>query len=162
AGGQRHPRLGDPGPEARFAMRDPDVALVARVLCGSNGYVPDALTPQPPPVPWARTLSNQLDLLREVSPEEIARQLGVARYPGRRMPPEIRQAMESGTFARRAANGLHGFWRGALAENWRALEEAMVADVRRRAWTIATAGVGQTLATLHRKLDWADDQLRIH
>lgn len=162
AAGQRHPLLGDPGPAARFAMRHPDVALVATMLRGNPGYVPDLLTPKPSVDPTARILGGQLDVVRETSAEVAATQLLVGRYQGHRMPTAVRRAMEAGTFARRAASGLHHFWRSALADNWTTLEAAMVADLRRRAWTGATRGIGHALNTLHPKVRWLGDQLRIN
>jgi DNA-binding transcriptional ArsR family regulator len=162
AAGQRHPVLGDPGPAARFAMRHPDVALVATMLRGNSGYIPDLLTPKPSVDPPARILGSQLDAVRETSAETAATQLLVGRYPGQRMPTAVRRAMEAGTFARRAANGLHHFWLSALADNWTTLEAAMAADLRRRAWTGATHGIGHAVNTLHSKVRWSGDHVRIH
>jgi DNA-binding transcriptional ArsR family regulator len=160
--GGHHPLLGDPGPSARFAMRHPDVALIATVLRGCTGYVPDFLTPKPSAGPWARTLGDQLDRVRDASCETVAAQLLVGTHPGHGVPTGVRRAMESGTLSRRAANGLHRFWRAALADNWQTLDAAMAADLRRRAWTMATNGIGHALDSLHPKLRWSGDHLRIN
>jgi hypothetical protein len=114
--GQSHPRFGDPGPCARSALSHPDVALIATMLRGVSGYVPDFLTPKPPASPWAQTLNDQLDLVRETPAPAVERQLRLGR--SQRLPSGVRQATEAGRFARRAANGLHRFWRAALADNW--------------------------------------------
>jgi DNA-binding transcriptional ArsR family regulator len=158
---RRHPLLGDPGPSARFAMRHPDVALIATMLRDCAGYVPDLLTPKPPPDPWAQILCGQLDVVRETPSEAVAAQLLLGRHPDHRMPAGVRRAMEAGSFARRAANGLQHFWRTALSDNWRTLDAAMAADLRRRAWTLATHGIGHAFGSLHSKLRWSGDHLRI-
>lgn len=162
AAGQRHPSLGDPGPSARFAMRHPDVALTAMALQGCSGYVPDFLTPKPSDGPWPRTLGHQLDVVRETPTEAVGTQLSYGRGTGRRMPAEVSRVMDSGTLARRAANGLHQFWKAALADNWPTLDATMALDLRRRAWTMATRGIGDTLDSLHPTLRWCGDHLRIN
>jgi len=162
ATGQSHPRFGDPGPCARAALSHPDIGLIATLLRGASGYVPDFLTPKPPAGPWERTLDRQLDVVRETPAEAVETQLLLGQYPGRRMPAAVRQEMEAGTFGRRAANGLHRFWRATLADDWRTLDTAITADLRRRAWTMATHGVGHVLEALHPKLRWTGDHLHIN
>jgi len=128
---------------------------------GRTSYVPDLFTPKPPTGPWARTLTQQFEVIRETSDEAVIRQLLVGRYATEPMPSEVRHAMEDGTFALRATNGLHRFWRATLAEQWNALDEAIVADIGHRGRTMATHGVGRLLESLHPELQWTGDQLRI-
>jgi DNA-binding transcriptional ArsR family regulator len=130
-------------------------------LRGCSGYVPDFLTPKPPDGPWARTLGHQLDVVRGTPTEAVGTQLFYGLGIGRRMPAEVSRAVDSGTLARRAANGLHQFWKAALADNWRTLDAMIAADLRRRAWTMATRGIGETLNSLHHNLRWCGDHLRI-
>jgi DNA-binding transcriptional ArsR family regulator len=161
ADGAQHPLLGDPGPSARFALRHSDVALLADVLRGAIHYVPDLLTPKPPPGPWPQTLGRQLELVRETPDADVVTQVLVETFHRRRMPAEVRRAMESGTFARRAANGLYRFWHTALADGWPTLNAAAAMDVRVRSRTMAAHGVGQVLDTLHPKVRWFGDHLRV-
>jgi len=159
---QGHPLFGDPGPSARWALRHRDVALLAAVLRpGPTKYVPDLLSPKPPPGPWAGMLRRQLELIRETPTAEVVRQLLTGRYAAEPMPDGVRRAVESGTFARQAANGLYWFWRAALAEQWAPVDEAVAAEMDSQARTMATRGVGHVLSTLHPQIAWVGDQLRI-
>ena len=158
---ERHPLFGEPGPSAQFALRDPDVAMLAWLLRGAAGYVPDLLTPKPPAGDRAATLDGQLERVRETPDDAVAVQLSFGRRPGHRFPVEVRRAVESGTFARRAANGLQSFWRAVLADDWRTVDAALEADVWRRARTMAVHGIGQMFDSLHPKVRWSDDELRI-
>jgi hypothetical protein len=45
--------------------------LIATLLRGASGYVPDFLTPKPPAGPWERRLDSQLDLVRETPAEAV-------------------------------------------------------------------------------------------
>lgn len=158
---RRHPLFGEPGPSAQFALRDPDVAMLARLLRGAAGYVPDLLTPKPPAGDWAGTLDGQLELVRHTPDDAVAAQVAFGRRSGQRIPVEVRRAVESGTFARRAANGMHSFWLAVLADDWRTLDAALEADVWRRARTMAAHGIGRMFDSLHPKVRWSGDQLRI-
>lgn len=65
ARGERHRELGDPGPAARFALRDRDVALLGRVVAASSRYTPDLLTPGPKLPGWDADL-------RVVAPAQVS------------------------------------------------------------------------------------------
>jgi hypothetical protein len=99
-----------PGARARQAVGISNVALLAAVLPpGGTGSVPDLLTPKPPAHAWSHLLDDQLDLINATPGETVARQ--VVEGSDQDLP-----AVESGTFARRAANGLYRLWRDALAD----------------------------------------------
>jgi DNA-binding transcriptional ArsR family regulator len=153
--GGRHPVYGAPGPAARRSLGHRDVAMVASLLPRTSaGYVPDLLTPQPPRSTPARALIEQLDLVAAADHAQVARQVGFCVDFGRRLPADTLGAVASGSFARRAANGLRTFWKDALADGWGALREVLDADIATRSETLARRGVGDVLGSLHRDLEW--------
>jgi DNA-binding transcriptional ArsR family regulator len=151
----QHPVFGDPGSTARSALTDQDTALVAAVLPppGTRAYTPDLLTPKP-----VRDLDDQLDRIAATPADTVAEQLAST---GRPLPHTVRTAVDAGTFAARAANGLHRFWRTAVAGDWAALKATMDADLATRAMTMATQGVGALLDSLHDTVTWDDGVLTI-
>ncbi len=161
AAGQRHPVFGDPGASARFALRDPDVALVTDVVPASGRFTPDFLTPKAPAGRSSRIFENQLDSIRETPDGEIARELDDEPFGGGRLPAPARRAVESGTFARRAANGLLRFWKQSVSERWGPISSALAADVSRRSETMSAHGVGAALRSLHPGMHWDGKVLRI-
>ncbi|SCL26046.1 DNA-binding transcriptional regulator, ArsR family [Micromonospora pallida] len=163
ASGRRHAVHGDPGPAARLALRDRDVALVAQALPtgGNGGYTLDLLTPKPWMGPVESLLDRQLGVMTETPPEAVADQLCAGRFPQGRMPVEVRSAMENGTFARRAANGLLRFWRFVFAESWPGVRSTLETDLAARFTVIGTAGIGRMLGTLHRDVGWTGSSLSI-
>ena len=66
ANGRRHPVFGDPGAAARFALRDPDVALLGRLLTRKTPYTPDLFTPKPLAGTTQHAWRGQLDLIVKV------------------------------------------------------------------------------------------------
>ncbi|MGA4838458.1 DUF5937 family protein [Streptomyces sp. G45] len=161
--GGRHPVLGDPGAAARWSLRHPDVALVARCLSVPGGptYMPDLLTPKPPLVPAARAFTEQVEAVDATPPETVARQVYEERFLGGPVPADVRTAVEDGTFAERAASGLRQFWLDAVADGWSALRAPLEADVAARATDIATYGVGHLLRSLHPDVSWDGGRLSI-
>lgn len=155
AGRGAHPVFGDPGAAARSALSDPDAALVAAVLPapGRREYSPDLLTPKP-----AGGFAEQLDRVAATPPETVAAQLAMT---GRRFPPHVHAAVDAGTFATRAARGLDRFWQAAVADGWASLRATMDADLANRARTMATAGVGALLNSLHDTLTWENSTLTV-
>lgn len=155
AGHGTHPVFGDPGAAARSALSDPDAALVAAVLPapGARGYTPDLLTPKP-----SAGFAGQLDRIAATPPETVAAQLAMT---GRRFPRAVRAAVDAGDFATRAARGLDRFWQVAVADGWASLRATMDADLATRATTMATAGVGALLNSLHDTLTWANGEIAI-
>ncbi|UVS79598.1 Helix-turn-helix domain protein [Actinokineospora sp. UTMC 2448] len=153
--GRSHPLFGDHGPLARAALRHPDVALVAGTLFPC--YAPDLLTPPPPP---ASTLDDQLDLVSSARPDVVADQIGYVASRNR-VPPAVRDAVDAGTFGRRAANGLLVFWRHVLADGWPALREVLEADLAQRMRTMASGGLASLFTSLHPDIGWTGDSLTI-
>ncbi|MEV0002239.1 hypothetical protein AB0H28_08135 [Micromonospora sp. NPDC050980] len=141
-----HPVHGDPGPVARAALRHPDVALAAHLLtpAGRPGYMPDLLTPKPPPGPPETVLERQLAAVAATPAELVATQVA-ARYGGRPAPPMVRAALAEGTLAARVAVGLRRFWQEALADRWPQVRTLLEAELAGRAARMATGGVGSLL-----------------
>jgi DNA-binding transcriptional ArsR family regulator len=160
AAGRRHPVFGDPGANARFTMREPDVALLGEVVSAPHaGYTPDFLTPTPPAERQANVLSAQLETVRATPEDRIVAEID-QRF-GARAPDSVRNAVESGTLARRAADGLRMFWRHTIADRWDTIAAALAVDVFDRSATMSAAGVGTVLQSLDPAMDWDGDVLRI-
>lgn len=157
--GRRHPLFGAHGPAARSALSHPDVALIAGTL--SPAYAPDLLTPAATPGQPRSVLDTQLDKVSSTAQEATADQVGYAVGNGRQVPATVRDAVDSGTFARRAANGLAVFWRHVLADDWGSLNSAMEADLAERMRTMAGLGLGALLGSLHPNVSWTGDALLI-
>jgi DNA-binding transcriptional ArsR family regulator len=158
ATGTPHPVFGDPGPAARFALRDPDVALVADILTSSPKYMPDLLTPKPRPGRGGEVWRDQLDLIRDTTTEAVLTQLAECAA----VSDEVRTEAEHGRFARRAARGLSLFWRHAVADAWPELNDRMQADLAIRARTVLTYGIGALLGSLHPLVTWTGTDLEVH
>ena len=160
-GGRPHPVLGLPGGAARAALAHPDVRLVLQAVPRLTGYAPDMLTPKPPAGKAVAGLSSQLDLIEATPADAVRRQLRQVAFPGGRPPAQLRAAADAGVFARRAANGLHRFWRAALADWWPRLEVALGREVAARGALMAGYGIERVLSSLHPRIGWTGRQLRI-
>ncbi len=158
AAGRAHPLFGDPGPSARFALRDPDVRLVASTLPrGEVGYMPDLLTPKPVAAAGEAAWRTQLEAIAATSAEQAAHQVAALSDP----TPAVLAAVEAGAFARRSANGLARFWTAAMADGWSGLRERLDADLADRARTMATEGVGALLGSVHASVRWTGTALEV-
>jgi DNA-binding transcriptional ArsR family regulator len=157
---RRHPVLGKASTPARDALGHRDVALVAAVLQpDGTGYTPDLLTPKPPSGSLRSILDEQLDAIAATGLERTVDEIANARFPTGRMPRQVRAALDSGTFATRAAAGLAAFWRAAFADGWPALRATLEADLAQRAEAMARNGIGQVLGHLHPRLSFGGDRL---
>src|SRR5262245_11654261 len=134
AAARPHPVFGDLGADGRSALSHPDVALLAQVIDNhhAHGYMPDLLTPKPPPGAAGSALDSQLQRVRETPDEETVRQVTIDAFPDGGIPAAVRTAVESGTFARRAANGMHRFWRAVMADRWSGIRSVVDSDVAAR------------------------------
>lgn len=160
--GGRHQVYGEPGPGARRSIGHRDVALVASLLPPTaGGYAPDFLTPQPPAAHPSEALAAQLDLVAATGAERASREVGYCVDFGRRLPAATRDAVASGTFARRAANGMRVFWRESVGDGWGALRDVLDADIAHRSEALARRGVGDVLGSLHRDLAWDGRQISV-
>jgi DNA-binding transcriptional ArsR family regulator len=160
--GQAHPLLGDPGAAARFALRDRCVATAAAMVLPWAGghYMPDFLTPKPPPASDGWALASQLDHISSTSPECLDMQL---RYMQHHTPlaAELRRTADSGRLASVVAAGLQRFWTEVVAEMWPSLQRSIRQDVVRQTSLMAVGGTGTVLNGLHRTLRWSDGTMHI-
>ncbi|HVK24658.1 MAG TPA: winged helix-turn-helix domain-containing protein [Actinokineospora sp.] len=154
-----HPVFGETGASARFALRDPDVALVAATMPIGAGYTADFLSPQPRLTRPDLIFATQLDEVAATAPEVVAEQVG--QTVGAKSPL-VMAAVEAGTFAARAARGLDKFWMWAIRDGWPDLRDRHNADLDVRARAMATAGIGGLLGTLHPDLMWTGSTLTVH
>lgn len=159
--GRVHPVFGDPGHDARHAMRHPDVRILAHLVAGSPAYLPDFLTPKPTAGRPTEILRDQIDAVADTPHEIVVANLAGITATGVRMPHQIRRAVDDGTLARRAANGLAQFWRATLAPRWPGLHSVLERDVAERARMLAEDGITRVLRTLHPRLRWDGATLRI-
>lgn len=142
AHGGCHPVFGDPGAAARFALRDPDVAMVAATLGDPSNGLPDLLTPKPDRVPTDRILHAQLERIA-ATPAAVA----AGQVPTGARDPRVRAAVDAGEFAARAANGMAKFWACALRDEWTGLRERLDADLDHRARVMAREGVAGVIGS---------------
>jgi DNA-binding transcriptional ArsR family regulator len=160
--GQTHPLLGDPGAAARFALRDRCVATAAAMVLpwARAQYMPDFLTPKPPPASDGWALASQLDHVSSTSPECLDMQL---EYMQRHTPlaAPLRRSADSGKLASVVAAGLQRFWTDVLAEMWPSLQRSIRRDVVRQTALMAVGGTGTVLNGLHRTLRWSDGTMHI-
>lgn len=158
--GRRDPVYGDPGPEARWALKHSDVALVAQVIPpGGRGYVPDLLTPKPPPV--EDVLDAQLQTVRDTGAAEVRVQVEEERFASGKLPAELRTSIEKESFAKRAANGVHLFWSATMKDRWPQLRSVLDTDLARRTRDVARGGIGDVVRSLHPDVDFSRSALRI-
>ncbi|MFI6273387.1 winged helix-turn-helix domain-containing protein [Micromonospora zamorensis] len=159
ARGGRHPIFGDPGPAARFALRDRDVALLARALQRS-GYLPDLLTPKPTGQNWRSSWQQQVDEVSQ-APAEAAEMQVFTHRGGNPLPGDVGAAVLAGTFARRAAQALRRFHDVALAGQWEPIQAALQADLAHRGQVMLVHGLGRLLHGLHPSVRWTGRRLEI-
>ncbi|MEP6649826.1 MAG: helix-turn-helix domain-containing protein [Lapillicoccus sp.] len=152
AQGGRHPALGDPGPAARFALRDKDVARAALILVTAERrrYVPDFAAPKPACLPDDRILDDQLARVRATPAARAHHEAGI-HWPA--SGPSLTQ-FAGDDVAGVMASGLWRFWRQVLAEDWPTLRRTLQDQVRRSAETAGQHGVGTMLSSAHPALTW--------
>jgi DNA-binding transcriptional ArsR family regulator len=160
--GQSHPLLGDPGAAARFALRDRCVATAAALVLpwARAQYMPDFLTPKPPPAADGWALAGQLDRISSVSPAALNMQLEFMQQHTP-LAAELRRSAETGKLAHVVAAGLQRFWTEVLADLWPSLHRSIRQDVLRQTALMAVGGTGTVLNGLHRTLRWTDDTMHI-
>jgi DNA-binding transcriptional ArsR family regulator len=161
ASGRRHPLFGAPDAGARFALRDPDVALAAAVLVGNQGYLPDLYTPPSPPARADRLVDEQFAMIRETAAADAAFQVLDERYRGQRPPRAVADAVDRGTFAARVAVGMRRFWTVAMADQWSRLADVISSDIAHRTDLMARRGVGALLGSLHHQMRWTGSRVEI-
>jgi DNA-binding transcriptional ArsR family regulator len=156
-----HPVLGDLGVEGRYALRYPDVRMLAHLVSGYPMYMPDFLTPKPIVGRPAEILRDQIDAVAEAPLEIVLENLDYAAKAGVHLPPQIRHAAEDGSLPRIAASGLSQFWRSVMAPRWPELRHVLERDLAHRGRMLADSGMALVLRTLHTRLQWDGATLQI-
>lgn len=159
ASDRAHPVFGDPGASARFALRDPDVAMIGSLVAKGWRYLPDLLLPQPGTTTADGLWATQLERVAATPAGVAAEQMSLVEGA---VPTEVRQAVESGEFAGRVARGFDRFWHHAARDMWPRVRDRVQADLAARAKVTATAGVGAMLDSLHPKIRWTGSALEVH
>lgn len=161
AAGFRHPVHGDPGPAARFALRDRDVAVVAVLARGSaaGAYMPDFLTPVPGR--GAHVLADQLDQVRETGAGWVHAEVDFLGTMTRPLPKEVRDLTESGRLRRVAAAGLAKFNLAVLADASARIAAGVDADIHHRSSLLVCGGVGELLDGLDPVMRWTGSGVEI-
>jgi DNA-binding transcriptional ArsR family regulator len=157
ARGERHREFGDPGPAARFALRDPDVALLAKLLRVAYKFTPDLLTPSPSMLGWDGDWREQIEQVRATPAADAADQILGGRILD--LPGDVRAAVDDGTFSRRAAVALHRFYDIVLTDQVTALRDALDAELAMRGRLVARYGIGHTVNALHPSIRWTGDRI---
>jgi hypothetical protein len=123
-------------------------------------YMPDFLTPKPPPASDGWALTSQLDHISSTSPECLDMQL---QFMQQHTPlaAALRRSADSGKLASVVAAGLQRFWTDVLAEMWPSLQRSIRQDVVRQTALMAVGGTGTVLNGLHRTLRWSDGTMHI-
>ena len=123
-------------------------------------YMPDFLTPKPPPASDGWALASQLDHISSTSPECLDMQLQCMQQLTP-LAAALRRAADSGKLASVVAAGLQRFWTEVLAEMWPSLQRSIRQDVVRQTALMAVGGTGTVLNGLHRTLRWSDGTMHI-
>lgn len=158
--GRHHPVYGDPGPVARFTLRDRDVAAAA-VLTSDwvpRCYVPDFLTPKPRA--GSGVMTDQLERLRNMPIDAAMAEIASHRWSSSRAVAQ--RGLQEGNLLGRVATGLAKFWQQVLAEESTARDRMLDADVSRLGHIAARQGIGAMLDRLHPQTTWDDGSLTIH
>jgi DNA-binding transcriptional ArsR family regulator len=131
-------------------LRGLEVTLL-RSLVGSQGYVPDFLSPPPDsPIP---DFSAELGRVATVDPEQVQAEISIA-FAGR--PPAVVEDAFSDPAAglRRVAAELRAYFRAVLRDWWPAIRAVLEADILHRARVLAEQGAGALFAQLHPAVRW--------
>jgi DNA-binding transcriptional ArsR family regulator len=161
ASGRRHPLIGDPGPSARYALRDRNVAATALLAqgCLTGHYMPDVMTPKPEldaGLDTERLLTTQLDRIRHTATEAVESQL--RRWAG----PASRRRSDAETVKREAATGIAVFWRQVMAERWPTIRSRLLEQQEIHLRAAAASGIGAVLNSLHPSLRWDSGRLEVN
>ncbi|WP_225833406.1 helix-turn-helix transcriptional regulator [Streptomyces sp. NK08204] len=152
----------------RESFRDEKLILLTSLFGGSWDYVPDFLTPQPEASEMA--VQDELHRVAGADPERLRIELQIMIEGNRSMhvlgspaPRSVLDAVQQGerAFAERLAAELDRLWQVAIGPNWAPLRARIEADITRRAHTTARDGLAGMLTSLHPRIMWGDDHLRL-
>lgn len=132
------------------------LALVIR----DEGYFPDFLTSSPA---WDITPTDEAARLREIDDERFAYDMTkvLVRSQGARRDAVQRMLDHPDRARAMIADAWTMMWDAAIAPVWMQLERLLRADIAVRSRRIAADGIGETIATLHERVSWADGAVRV-
>ncbi|MGW2424313.1 ArsR/SmtB family transcription factor [Streptomyces sp. NPDC001709] len=152
----------------RETIRNEKLTLLGSLFGGSWDYVPDFLTPQPHTPEMA--VQDELHEVASAGPERLSTELKIMidgnramRVQGGLAPRSVLDAVQQGerAFAERMASELDQLWHTAIGPNWAPLRARIEADIARRAQTTARDGLAGMLTSLHPRIMWSGDHLRL-
>lgn len=150
------------------SVRDRKLTLLAALFGGSWDYIPDFLKPEPQV--HEESVHDELHAIATVSAERLRIEIDVMTQdnPGKHMigrpaPRELLDLLEQGesAVAERLAAELHQVWQAVVRPRWAAMRARMEADIALRAQTMSRLGMSAMLTSLHRRVVWDDDHLRL-
>jgi DNA-binding transcriptional ArsR family regulator len=135
---------------ASRAVRLPSSAGHLLELVPAHGNVPDFLAPE-----GAHDLEEALDVIMS-TPDRVIRH-DVATVPYRPASRWMLDLADGCAAARKdLASSLRDYHDHVLGRLWPAIEPAVEADLRFRAWQLATKGLAATMENLHPDIRWRD------
>jgi DNA-binding transcriptional ArsR family regulator len=124
-------------------------------LVPAHGNVPDFLAPE-----GAHSLEEAVDIVISTPAQMIRNDL--ATLPGPAASSWVRGLADGCAFARKElASSLRDYHDQVLKLLWPAIEHVLDADLRFRAWQLATKGVAATVNGLHPGIRWCDGVVEV-
>lgn len=131
----------------------------ARSLLGLvpvDAGVPEFLAPE-----RTGSLDELLDVVLSTPAARVATDLSAV-HAGRRPSPWVRElASGDAQAARDLGDALRSWHDQVVAPHWTGLQQAVAAELSRRAWQLTTRGAEETLNTLHPTIRWRDGELQV-
>lgn len=128
---------------SRATLAELDVPALVATVTGDD-YFPDFLTP--PPTGSDTTLAEQVERLRQTSPDQVGIELGLA-FAGRRPPPQL--PGDPAAARDLLAEQMSACWRGLLEPIRPRVADVLAADIDYRAQRYATGGLAKVFSDLH-------------
>jgi len=148
--------------EARRRVAGLDLSLLDALVAphGSQGYVPDFISP--PPASPLPDVAEELERVRATPAAAVRRELGW-RFEGRRPPVVVEELLvRPRAGLRRLADLLADYWERAIAPFWNDILAVLDDDIRHRARLLTAGGPLAMFAELHPTVHWRDMSLEIH
>jgi DNA-binding transcriptional ArsR family regulator len=109
----------------------------------------------------AATIEHQLEVLADTPADDLYREIADI-WRGDPMPEAGRRLLRDGPAGpRRVADALAKYWSVAIAPEWAGIRAVLADDIAFRAATLTRSGVGGLLDSLHDKVTFDEDTIRI-
>lgn len=131
-----------------------------RLLVAPSGYFPDFLTG---PMTGDTTPAEEIGQLRATPPETVRLQLGkVLRLATGRRHVQVTAMMgEPERSLRRISDAWEALWAALIEPHWDQTRRILHADIAQRSRRIAEAGTTAMVASLHERVSWQDNSVRV-